>query len=144
MIKWNKGPMHKNTFINWIPARSGLTCLILIILLSIFPLSAFSWDGFDYDTGDYIEIDDSDRATIKPGTIIQIYDYEDRDHHTVEIMSVVKILNATNIEVYDEDTDDYRTFEMEDMEIRDKSQSMNGLKQRFISINNGYDCLILA
>lgn len=96
-----------------IAARSGLTCLILILLISIFPLSAFSWDGFDYDTGDYIEIDDSDRPSIRPGNVIQIYDYEDRDHHTVEIMSVVKTLNETNVEVFDEDTDEYRTFEME-------------------------------
>jgi len=112
--------MPKNISINWIPARSGLTCLILVILLH-FPLSAYSWDGFDYDTGDYIEIDDSEKPAIKPGTIIQIYDYEDRDHHTVEIMSVVKILTETNVEVFDLDTDEYRTFEMEGMEIRVKA-----------------------
>lgn len=100
--------MNKCGFDNWTSARSGLTCLILLLLLT-FPLSAYSWDGFDYDTGDYIEIDDSDRRSIKPGTIIQIYDYDDRDHHTVEIMSV----SATSIEVYDQDADEYRIFEME-------------------------------
>jgi len=80
-----------------------------MILLLLFPLSAFSWDGFDYDTGDYIEIDDSDRSSIKPGTIIQIYDYEDRDYHTVEIMS----FNEKSVEVFDHDADEYRIFEME-------------------------------
>ena len=99
--------MNKFSLNNLIPARSGLTCLILVLLF-IFPLSAFSWDGFDYDTGDYIEIDDSDRPSIKPGAVIQIYDYEDDNHHTVEITS----LNGAYIEVYDEDADEYRTFEM--------------------------------
>lgn len=99
-----------------IAARSGLTCLILIILL-LFPLSAYSWDGFDYDTGDYIEIDDSDRPSIAPGAVIQIYDYEDSNHHTVEIMSVVKTLDETNVEVFDQDADEYRTFEMERIKV---------------------------
>jgi hypothetical protein len=98
----------KKFHFGWEPARSGLTCLILLLLL-IFPLSAYSWDGFDYDTGDYIEIDDSDRPSIKPGATVQIYDYEDRDYHSVEIMS----LDEINLEVYDHDTDEYRTFEME-------------------------------
>jgi len=64
--------MNKISFYNWMPARSGLTCLILILLISIFPLSAFSWDGLDYDAGDYIEINDSDRPSIKPGILIQL------------------------------------------------------------------------
>jgi len=100
--------MNNISIDNWIPARSGLTCLILVLLL-IFPLSANSWDGFDYDTGDYIEIDDSDSLSIKPGAVIQIFDYGYRDYHTVEIVS----LNEAYVEVYDEDTDEYRTFEME-------------------------------
>ena len=101
--------MNKITFNYWMPARSGLTCLILVLLISIFPLSAFPWDGFDYDTGDYIEIDDSDRLSAKPGAVIQIYDYDERDHHTVEIIS----FNESYIEVFDQDADEYRTFEME-------------------------------
>jgi hypothetical protein len=100
--------MNKNRFNNWTSARSGLTCLILLLLFT-FPLSAYSWDGFDYGTGDYIEIDDSDRPSIKPSAIIHIYDYKDRDYHTVEIMS----LDEANIEVYDQDTYEYRTFEMD-------------------------------
>lgn len=100
--------MNKNNFIHWTSARSGLTSLIMLLLL-IFPLSAFSWYGFDYDTGDYIEIDDSDSPSIKPGAVIQIYDYEDGNHHTVEITS----LNGAYVEVYDEDADEYRIFEME-------------------------------
>lgn len=100
--------MNKISFNNWIPARYGLTCLMLILLL-LFPLSAFSWDGFDYDTGDYIEIDDAVILSVKPGVVIQIFDYEDGDYHAVEIIS----LNETNIEVFDEDTYEYRTFEME-------------------------------
>jgi len=98
----------KNFNFIWAPARSGLTCLILLLLL-IFPLSVFSWDGFDYDIGDYIEIDDSDSPSIKPGAIVQIYDYGDRDYHSVEIVS----LNEAYVEVFDQDTDEYRTFEME-------------------------------
>jgi hypothetical protein len=97
------------TITNWrMAARYGLSCLILLLHLTL-PLSAFSWDGFDYDTGDYIEIDDSDSHSIKPGAIVQIYDYEDGNHHTVEITS----LNGAYVEVYDEDADEYRTFEME-------------------------------
>ena len=51
--------MNKISSNNWTPVRTGLICLIIILIL-IFPLSVFSWDGFDYDTGNYIEIDDSD------------------------------------------------------------------------------------
>jgi hypothetical protein len=108
--------MNKSNFNNCIPVRTGLTWLIMILIL-FFPLSVFCWDGFDYDTGNYIEIDDLDIPVIAPGTVIQIYDNEDSNHHTIEIMSVVKTSDETNIEVFDQDTDEYRNFEMESIKV---------------------------
>ena len=108
--------MNKSSFKNWIPARFGLICLIIILIL-IFPLSVFSWDGFDYETGNYIEIDDSDISSLATGAIIQIYDNKDNDHHTIEIMSIVKTSDETNIEAFDQDAGEYRTFEMEQIKV---------------------------
>ena len=108
--------MNKISSNNWSPVRTGLICLIIILIL-IFPLSVFSWDGFDYDTGNYIEIDDSDIPSIARGTVLQIYDNEDSNHHTVEIMAIVKTVDETNIEAFDQDTGEYRTFEMERIKV---------------------------
>ena len=92
----------------------------MIFLLAVFllcPIHVYAWNGFDFDTGNYIDIDDSDIASVKPGAVIKIYDYSDGKYHTVEVMSVVRTMDVIKIGVFDKNTNEYPIFEMDGLKI---------------------------
>jgi hypothetical protein len=86
--------------------------LIITFLMILCPFLVYSWNGIDSNTDSYIEIDDADISSVRPGDVIRIYDFKDRSYHDAKVISVTKA-DPVEIEVYDNNTGDYRTFEIE-------------------------------